>query len=153
MFDHLTAWPSMEKVEQRCTGENPVLKAGQMAGRRVTVRLQVDGREPGEGPGGRCVVGPWPCAAESCGLAHGKGQTGWPSTPSPSSHLSLRLARFDGDYIPALSNVMLSLQQPLSEIKDNGFPWISFFPFLFLLDFSSKMRSTPENRPLVKSLY
>lgn len=110
MFDHLTAWPSMEEVEQRCTGENPVLKAGQMAGKRVTVRLQVDGREPGAGPGGRCVVGPWPCAAErAVGSLTVRGRLGGPPLPAPphTCH-SLRSAPFDGDYIPALSNVMLS---------------------------------------------
>lgn len=50
---------------------------------------------------------------------------------------------------------MLSLQQePLSKIKDNGFPFLDkFFFFLFLLDFLSKMCSTPENRPFVKNLF
>lgn len=55
---------------------------------------------------------------------------------------------------------MLSLQQkPLSEIKDNGFPFLDkffFFFFLFLSDsffFWSKMRLTPENSPFVKCLF
>lgn len=50
---------------------------------------------------------------------------------------------------------MLHLQQePLSEIKDNGFPFLDKYFFLPLSDFLSKMHSIPENGPFFnKSFY
>lgn len=37
----------------------------------------------GEGPGGRCVLGPWPCAERAVGWLTVRGRLGGPPLPAP----------------------------------------------------------------------